>query len=217
MQISERPNHYGQICTSGLNCDLLTGGNRNLADFFTVDVDHLGAATVSWTEDNNGRNDTRVVNGRQISGNSVFYAGGSNIYSQPVNGTLGAWTTATYSGYFTASFMRWAQGTSNLISANRPTLFLTATNAVSPSNSLILAIDAAAAAGGGASSPGLLWTVTSSCSPLWKWKVIVSRLLVTSAICSPRSQLQSTAQPPASFNPSRSAMFPPYSRAIARA
>jgi hypothetical protein len=72
VQISERPNHYGQICTSGLNCDLLAGGNRNLSDFFTVDVDHLGAAIVSWTEDNNGRNDTRVVNGRQISGNSVF-------------------------------------------------------------------------------------------------------------------------------------------------
>jgi hypothetical protein len=72
VQISERPNHYGQICTSGLNCDLLMGGNRNLADFLTVDVDHLGAAIVSGTEDNNGRNDTRVVNGRQISGNGVF-------------------------------------------------------------------------------------------------------------------------------------------------
>jgi hypothetical protein len=54
--------------------------------------------------------------------------------------------------------MRMAQGTSNLLGANRPALFMTATNATSPSNTTLLAIDAPSAADGGLGSPGLLWT-----------------------------------------------------------
>jgi hypothetical protein len=70
VQISSEPNHLGQICTGGLGCS--TGGNRNLLDFFTVDVDHLGAANVTWADDNNARPDTINRFSRQISGNSVF-------------------------------------------------------------------------------------------------------------------------------------------------
>jgi len=70
MQISNRSNHAGQICTSGLACT--TGGNRNLLDFFTVDVDHLGAAVVLWADDNNRRHITRNLLSRQLSGPGVF-------------------------------------------------------------------------------------------------------------------------------------------------
>jgi hypothetical protein len=70
VQISSQPNHIGQICTGGLGCS--TGGNRNLLDFFTVDVDHLGAANVTWADDNNQRTDTINRFSRQIAGNSVF-------------------------------------------------------------------------------------------------------------------------------------------------
>jgi hypothetical protein len=68
VQISDHPNHVGQICTNGLNCS----GNRDLLDFFTVDVDHLGAANVTWADDNNSRHDTRDKFSRQLAGNSVF-------------------------------------------------------------------------------------------------------------------------------------------------
>lgn len=69
VQISDHPNHLGQICTAGLACD----GDRDLLDFFTVDIDHLGAANVVWADDNTSRgSDTRNKFSRQLSGVSVF-------------------------------------------------------------------------------------------------------------------------------------------------
>jgi len=70
VQISAQPNHVGQVCTFGLACTV--SGNRNLLDFFTVDIDHLGAANVVRADDNNSRNDAINRFSRQISGNSVF-------------------------------------------------------------------------------------------------------------------------------------------------
>lgn len=78
VQISDHPNHLGQICTGGVGCT--TGGNRNLLDFFTVDVDHLGAANVVWADDNNQLHTARNKFSRQIAGNSVFR--GQNISLQ---------------------------------------------------------------------------------------------------------------------------------------
>src|ERR671932_2888700 len=69
VQISDHPNHIGQICTQGLSCS----GDRDLLDFFTVDVDHLGAANVMWADDNTTRTtDTRNKFSRQLSGASVY-------------------------------------------------------------------------------------------------------------------------------------------------
>jgi len=69
VQISDHPNHLGGICTAGLSCS----GDRDLLDFFTVDVDHLGAANVVWADDNTTRgSDTRNKFSRQLSGVSVF-------------------------------------------------------------------------------------------------------------------------------------------------
>jgi hypothetical protein len=83
VQISDRPNHIGDICTSGTNCS----GNRNLLDFFTVDVDHLGAAHVVWSDDNNSRNFTRDLYSRQLSGSSVYKSTPINLQSSwPANG-----------------------------------------------------------------------------------------------------------------------------------
>jgi hypothetical protein len=80
VQISDHPNHIGQICTQGLSCS----GDRDLLDFFTVDVDHLGAANVMWADDNTSRTtDTRNKFSRQLSGNSVFK-------NQTIN-LLGSW------------------------------------------------------------------------------------------------------------------------------
>lgn len=69
VQISDHPNHLGGICTAGLACS----GDRDLLDFFTVDIDHLGAAHVIWADDNQARDtDTRNKFSRQLSGPSVF-------------------------------------------------------------------------------------------------------------------------------------------------
>ncbi|HEX6702830.1 MAG TPA: sialidase family protein [Gaiellaceae bacterium] len=69
VQISDHPNHLGGICTAGLSCS----GDRDLLDFFTVDIDHLGAANVVWADDNTTRgSDTRNKFSRQLSGVSVF-------------------------------------------------------------------------------------------------------------------------------------------------
>src|SRR5439155_13769840 len=52
-----------------LNCS----GDRDLLDFFTVDIDHLGAAVIAYSDDHERRNsDTRDKSTRQIAGNSVF-------------------------------------------------------------------------------------------------------------------------------------------------
>jgi hypothetical protein len=69
VQISDHPNHLGGICTAGLACS----GDRDLLDFFTVDIDHLGAANVVWADDNTSRgSDTRNKFSRQLSGVSVL-------------------------------------------------------------------------------------------------------------------------------------------------
>ncbi len=68
VQISDHPNHVGPICTSGLGCS----GGRTLGDFFTMDIDHLGAASVVWADDNNFRHRSFIKFGRQLAGNSVF-------------------------------------------------------------------------------------------------------------------------------------------------
>ncbi len=69
VQITDHPNHIGQICTGGLSCS----GDRDLLDFFTVDLDHLGAANVIWADDNTTRTtDTRNKFSRQLSGASVY-------------------------------------------------------------------------------------------------------------------------------------------------
>jgi hypothetical protein len=69
VQVTDHPNHIGQICTAGLACN----GDRDLLDFFTIDVDHLGAANIIWADDNTTRTtDTRNKFTRQLAGSSVY-------------------------------------------------------------------------------------------------------------------------------------------------
>ena len=71
VQVSAAPNHLGQACTLGLACS----GDRSLLDFFTVDIDHLGAAVIAYSETLNGPDlsgFSRDRATRQIAGNSVF-------------------------------------------------------------------------------------------------------------------------------------------------
>jgi len=69
VQVTDHPNHIGQVCTAGLACS----GDRDLLDFITVDLDHLGAAHIIWSDDNTTRTtDTRNKYTRQLSGASVY-------------------------------------------------------------------------------------------------------------------------------------------------
>jgi hypothetical protein len=77
VQISDHPNHIGPICQSGLGCS----SGRTLGDFFTMDIDHLGAANVVWADDNNSRGASFIKFSRQIAGNSVFKSTPINLTS----------------------------------------------------------------------------------------------------------------------------------------
>src|SRR3954453_2397235 len=69
VQVTDHPNHIGQVCTAGTACS----GDRDLLDFFTVDLDHLGAANIIWSDDNTTRTtDTRNKFTRHLSGASVY-------------------------------------------------------------------------------------------------------------------------------------------------
>ena len=52
VQVSPHPMHYDSICLSGLNC-ITSEGDRNLADFFTIAIDHTGAAEVMYADTSN--------------------------------------------------------------------------------------------------------------------------------------------------------------------
>jgi hypothetical protein len=45
VQASEHPTDYGQLCTQGLGCTV-SGGDRTLADFFSIAIDANGAAHI---------------------------------------------------------------------------------------------------------------------------------------------------------------------------
>jgi hypothetical protein len=64
----QEPIHSADICLAGTLC-LVTGGNRNLADFQGVDVDPCGYAEVVWTDDHTGVGYT--VFGRQAGGTTL--------------------------------------------------------------------------------------------------------------------------------------------------
>ena len=53
IQVSPHPNHYNSICLQGTGC-IASQGDRNLADFFTVQIDATGAAEVMYDDTSNG-------------------------------------------------------------------------------------------------------------------------------------------------------------------
>jgi hypothetical protein len=53
VQVSPHPSHYNSICLQGTGC-ITSQGDRNLADFFTVTIDHSGAAMVEYNDTSNG-------------------------------------------------------------------------------------------------------------------------------------------------------------------
>jgi uncharacterized repeat protein (TIGR01451 family) len=91
-QVSNGVIHVGQICTFGLFCDLVTGGDRSLLDANNIAIDPAGGANATWTANANPSSG-RVEFVCQNSGRSVFdganapepFAGGSPV----LNGCYG--------------------------------------------------------------------------------------------------------------------------------
>ena len=91
-QVSNNVIHVGQICTFGIFCDLVTGGDRSLLDSNNITIDPAGGANATWTANANPTNE-RVEFVCQNSGRSLFdganspepFAGGAAI----LNGCYG--------------------------------------------------------------------------------------------------------------------------------
>jgi hypothetical protein len=67
-----RPMHAADICLAGTLC-LVTGGNRNLADFQMIAIDPCGLAQMVWTDDSNGTGFT--MHARQTTGAGLLVKG----------------------------------------------------------------------------------------------------------------------------------------------
>jgi hypothetical protein len=93
VKVSPHAVHYNDICLQGSGC-VSSQGNRNLADFFEVNVDRSGAAEVVYDDTSNGL----AQQGFTPTGNqTVDHAGapvvtvgrqssGMGLYGQPVTG-----------------------------------------------------------------------------------------------------------------------------------
>ena len=96
VRVSPHPNHFNDICLQGSGC-ITSQGNRNLADFFVVNIDRSGAAEIVYDDTSNGLvqpgftpNNAQLVDhagagvitvARQSSGLDLFgtaVSGGSN-------------------------------------------------------------------------------------------------------------------------------------------
>src|SRR5947209_3839168 len=53
VKVTPHPMHYDDICLQGAGC-IASQGNRNLADFFAVTIDHTGAAEIVYDDTSNG-------------------------------------------------------------------------------------------------------------------------------------------------------------------
>jgi hypothetical protein len=95
-KIAHRPNHDTNICTSGTTCAANPNSNRNLLDYFAIDVDKNGHLGFVWSDTNNATGLPFVKVSRQASGPSL-YAGKPNAsLPQRHNGAADALGDAKY-------------------------------------------------------------------------------------------------------------------------
>src|SRR5438309_10311072 len=71
VQASKHPTDYGQICTQGLGCTV-SGGDRTLADFFSVAIDANGAAHIIINDLTNQHHGAALFELTQVAGPSAI-------------------------------------------------------------------------------------------------------------------------------------------------
>jgi hypothetical protein len=70
--ISHKVNHDTNICTSGTTCAADPNANRNLLDYFAIDVDKAGHLGFVWSDTDNATLKPFVKVARQASGPSLY-------------------------------------------------------------------------------------------------------------------------------------------------
>src|SRR2546429_2337885 len=89
VKASEHPTDYGQICTGGLGCSV-SGGDRTLADFFTLALDHDGAARIVMNDLTNQHHGAALFALTQVAGPSAYGTTLKNRSPNPTNGVTDA-------------------------------------------------------------------------------------------------------------------------------
>jgi hypothetical protein len=95
-RIAHRPNHDTNICTSGTACAADPAANRNLLDYFAIDVDTAGHLGFVWSDTNNATALPFVKVARQATGPSLYTGRPPASLSQRRNGAADALGDAKY-------------------------------------------------------------------------------------------------------------------------
>jgi hypothetical protein len=93
VKVTPHPMHYDDVCLAGTGC-IAVQGNRNLADFFQVNIDRSGAAMIVYDDTSNGLVQPQLTPGGieilDHSGAPVVtvarQASGPGLFGHPVSG-----------------------------------------------------------------------------------------------------------------------------------
>ena len=70
-RFTEKPMHYGQICTGGIGCTV-SGGDRTMADFFAVTLDSDGSIRLVYNDTTSQHHGAHLFEERQLAGPSAI-------------------------------------------------------------------------------------------------------------------------------------------------
>src|SRR5436853_6342514 len=79
-RFTEKPMHYGQICTGGIGCTV-SSGDRTMADYFSVNLDHEGRIRIVYNDTTSQHHGAHVFEVRQLTGPNL--GGGAAFHDSP--------------------------------------------------------------------------------------------------------------------------------------
>jgi hypothetical protein len=94
--IAHKINHDTNICTSGTTCAANPSSNRNLLDYFAIDIDKAGHLGFVWSDTDNATLQPFVKVTRQASGPSLYVGKPAAALPQRGNGWVDALGDARY-------------------------------------------------------------------------------------------------------------------------
>lgn len=81
-RFTEKPMHYGQICTGGLSCTT-SSGDRTMADYFSAAIDRDGSIRLVYNDTTSQHHGSHLFEARQLAGPAAL--GGSVSRAMPAN------------------------------------------------------------------------------------------------------------------------------------
>ncbi|HEY8655356.1 MAG TPA: hypothetical protein VIN34_01300 [Candidatus Limnocylindria bacterium] len=81
-RFTEKPMHYGQICTGGLSCST-SAGDRTMADYFSVALDRGGTMRFAYNDTTSQHHGAHLFEARQLAGPTAL--GASIAKAAPAN------------------------------------------------------------------------------------------------------------------------------------